>query len=61
MKKTVIVIFFKDTEAIWGIFTSTKKTLKALNSWGGLAATDFYYMTYTVNYRGPKGARGRYV
>jgi hypothetical protein len=60
-KKTAIVIFFKDTQAIWGIFTSEKKAIKALNWWGGLPVNDFYYMTYTVDYRGHKGAIGRYV
>lgn len=48
--KTVTIIFYKDTRDVWGVFSSEKKALKAINEWK-INPIEFYYRTYTLNYR----------
>lgn len=56
MKDKVWIVFFKDTQAIWGVFSTRKKAYKALDAWGNKWTNDFYVLAYAVDYRGPKDA-----
>lgn len=49
--KAVVVIFYKDTGEVWGIFTTHEKAVTALNGYGPIDPLDFYYRHYLLNYR----------
>ncbi len=48
--KTVTVVIYTQTDAIWGVFSSDKKARKAVARWKG-KIEDFLVMEYGVNYR----------
>ena len=50
--KTVTVVIYKQTDAIWGIFSNDKKAQKALASWNWKDhLEDFVLLTFSVDYR----------
>ena len=47
---SIVVIFYRDTQAIWGIFSSSKKALRAITN-HRIDPSEIYYLVYELDTR----------